>query len=665
MKYFKVSAFLLLGLSVSLLMNAQKDFNAIPWPMRTSYNSFLNRIVHKQYQDRISQIELALQSSEGLKEYQSQLQKKYKQMAGDFPAKGELNAKVVNTHRYDGFSIENIIFESVSRRFVTCNLYLPDNGKTKHPAALELCGHGQQGKIPASDAAVLLAKNGIAVLIVDPIGQGERVQLIDKHDNNLTRGATTEHTLLNVGCNLLGSSLAMYEFWDNHRAIDYLLTRDDIDESKIGVFGSSGGGTQTTYMIGLDERIQVAAICSFFSLRERTIELQGVADGCQHIPGEGKAMFELSDFVTLFAPKPALILCGKYDFVDFWGTLQGFNELKKVYRTLGNETCVDMLAVETGHGLGVEKQYKLVAWFKQWLMNDKSPVRNDGENPMNIKDGDLLCTANGQVNNSVYHSEAVMVANLKISNDLASSRTRFLSLNESLKKKIVLELLGISIPDSKVVSELTGQVQEREYCVYKYMILREEQMPVACAVAKPDNVMENEPIILYLFERGKNALMNENKIVSTQIAKGGYLIAADLRGCGETAAPLASNDTKYWNTEYRNAMISQHIGRPIMGQRVIDLMSLLDFISGDHLLKSRKINIIADGLYGPIAIHTAYLDKRINSIEILRSIKSYNEYIANPLQRDMISCVLYGVLQYYDLPDMIEMAKISVNHNRY
>ena len=77
---------------------------------------------------------------------------------------------------------------------------------------------------------------------------------------------------------MLGTSLAAQEYWDNHRALDYLLTRKDIDPEHIGVYGSSGGGTQTAYYIGLDPRVKVAAICSFFSTRERTMELQGPSD---------------------------------------------------------------------------------------------------------------------------------------------------------------------------------------------------------------------------------------------------------------------------------------------------------------------------------------------------------------------------------------------------
>lgn len=120
--------------------------------------------------------------------------------------------------------------------------------------------------------------------------------------------------------------------------------------------------------------------------------------------------------------------------------------------------------------------------------------------------------------------------------------------------------------------------------------------------------------------------------------------------------PLSLNETKYWNNEYRNAMISMHAGRPAMGQRVTDIISLVDFARSDKMLKGRKVFITANGSYGPAAIHATFLDNRIESAEITRSIKSFNEYITNPMQRDVYTNVLYGVLKYYDLKDLAELS---------
>jgi hypothetical protein len=120
--------------------------------------------------------------------------------------------------------------------------------------------------------------------------------------------------------------------------------------------------------------------------------------------------------------------------------------------------------------------------------------------------------------------------------------------------------------------------------------------------------------------------------------------------------PANLNDTKYWNREYRNAMTSLHIGRPIVGQRVTDILSLVDFISSDPKFAGHSIQLQANGTYGSVAAHAAFLDPRIAKTEITQSIKSYREYIRNPMQRDMFTNVIPGVLKYYDLKDLVEKA---------
>ena len=124
--------------------------------------------------------------------------------------------------------------------------------------------------------------------------------------------------------------------------------------------------------------------------------------------------------------------------------------------------------------------------------------------------------------------------------------------------------------------------------------------------------------------------------------------------------PAFYTDAKYWNREYRNAMVSMHIGRPIMGQRVVDILTLLDFCSEHEFLKGHPVKVFANGIYGPVAIHAAYLDERINSVEIKHSVKTWKEYIERPMQWDMYSNVLYGALKYYDLPDLIRLSNCPI-----
>ncbi|WP_234734206.1 alpha/beta hydrolase family protein [Tellurirhabdus bombi] len=632
---------------------AQDNSNALSWKMNTAYNAYLMRDVHQQFADRKKALTQAMASKQAITQYRDKARERYRKLLGNFGQKTDLRSQVVGTTQYDGFRIERIIFESVPNRHVTANLYIP-TGKGPFPATLILSGHGMSGKVSDQKTALAFVLNGIAALAVDPIGQGERVQLADSVGKALTRGSTTEHTLLNVGSNLVGMSVAAYEYWDNMRALDYLETRQDVDKNRLGCIGSSGGGTQTTYLIGLDDRIKIASVCSYVSQRERTLELSGPSDGCQHIPYEGREHLEIGDFLVMFAPKPLLIMSGYYDFVDYWSAARVFDELKGVYGVFGEKEKVGMFSLEGGHGMPKPKREAAVTWFRTWFFNDKKPVKEKDMPPLAEKD--LLCTTTGQCLTAFAQEVSIPEANYEMVQRTALQRADFGKKGKGEVRAKVMELLGIELPKESVVVEATGSASARNYTLKKYQLIREGQMPVPCLVLYPEAVKPNSKLVVLLNENGKSEVMASEKMLESFVNRGEILVLADLRGFGETSDPAELNDTKYWNREYRNAMISLHTGKPIMGQRVIDLFSVLDFINADANLKNHTVKVVANGAYGPAVVHAAYLDQRIGEAEISRSIKTFAQLVQQPMQRDAYSHVLYGVLGYYDLPDLVRQA---------
>ena len=100
------------------------------------------------------------------------------------------------------------------------------------------------GKAAANNqrACMSLARNGIAALCFDPIGQGERRQLLVGDGKPAIASSTDEHTMAGVGALLVGSSTATYRVWDGIRGLDYLAGRPEVDPSRLGCTGCSGGG---------------------------------------------------------------------------------------------------------------------------------------------------------------------------------------------------------------------------------------------------------------------------------------------------------------------------------------------------------------------------------------------------------------------------------------
>src|SRR5262249_2090646 len=201
-----------------------------------------------------------LATPEDVARRQVYLRERIIQAVGGFPERTPLTARVVGTLDRDGYKIEKVIFESQPKFFVTANLYLPKTGSPPYPGILFPLGHesGSKAHHAWQRLLVTFAKNGFVVLTYDPIGQGERVQNWDADFKEWKTGAsTTEHTVIGIQCLLTGENLARYTIWNGMRPLDYLLSRKEVDASRIGCTGNSGGGTHTAYLSALDDRIKV------------------------------------------------------------------------------------------------------------------------------------------------------------------------------------------------------------------------------------------------------------------------------------------------------------------------------------------------------------------------------------------------------------------------
>src|SRR5205807_10270135 len=136
----------------------------------------------------------ALKAPEDVAKRQAMLRAAFREAIGDLPReRTPLNARVVGRLRRDGYGVERVVYESRPGHHVAANLYLPD-GPPPFPGVLVPCGHSANGKAaePYQRACILLAKNGLAALCFDPIGQGERVQWLDASGKPATAGSTTE-----------------------------------------------------------------------------------------------------------------------------------------------------------------------------------------------------------------------------------------------------------------------------------------------------------------------------------------------------------------------------------------------------------------------------------------------------------------------------------------
>ena len=186
------------------------------------------------------------------------------EMIHGLPERNPLNPVIVKTFERDGYKVENLMYESQPDFWVTANLYIPTRGSGPYPGVISPCGHypTARGYDDYQAAYVHFARNGFVVLAYDPIGQGERRHFWNPMTqvNEIGGPVTWEHSLPGQLLLLIGEDLTHYRVWDGMRAIDYLLTRPEVDGKRIGCAGHSGGGTLTKFIATMDERVACAAI---------------------------------------------------------------------------------------------------------------------------------------------------------------------------------------------------------------------------------------------------------------------------------------------------------------------------------------------------------------------------------------------------------------------
>ncbi len=540
--------------------------------------------VHRQAAERTKAVEAALASPDAVRARRDALCAELDKLVGPLPPRTPLNARTVGTIECDGYRIEKVIFESQPHHHVTANLYLPADTSKPVPGVLVPCGHSANGK--ASEfyqaASACLALNGCAALIYDPIGQGERNQLPDT-----TGHGTNEHTLVGVGALLVGWNTATYRIWDGLRSMDYLAARPEVDPQRLGCTGNSGGGTMTTWLMAVDERIAAAAPSCFITTIERLFNTIGPQDCEQHFPGQGARGIDHTDFITMRAPKPTLILAAEQDYFDFRGTREAYDQAAALYRVLGVPERVGLFSYNDKHGFSPPRREAAVQWMRRWLADDDRPVH---EPTLSLqKDADVQVTASGQVMREF--DDEVSVVDLANQRARKLAETRKASWQQSSGEERVATIrrvLGLAA-DSKIEAtvERHGTLPRDGYRIEKVVVQRGDGFPLPMLICIPGDVdqAQKRPAVIYADGRGKAAAVEPGGAIDKLVKEGQVVFAVDLRGYGETADD--AKGAKYHNAEFRTAMVAMHVGRPLVGQRVEDVLAVLDVARKHPLVDPR------------------------------------------------------------------------------
>src|SRR6266849_5259890 len=309
--------------------------------------------------------------------------------------RGPLNARVTGRLSNPSYTLEKVIFESLPHYFVTANLYRP-NEPGRYPAVLMSAGHTTLGKTENHRMSANLAAKGFVALAYDPVGLGERMQ---DYDPRIGRGiagcCTNEHLQAGVQSLLIGQSVARYFIWDAMRALDYLVSRPEVDPARVGAAGCSGGGCLTTYIAALDPRIKAAAPACFLN-SFRLLFAGPDPDSEMSLPEFLAAGLDHADFLEVAAPSvPWLVLTTEGDYFTPPGARMVYDEARRWYQLYGAADRLRFFIGPGPHGTPRETREELYAWMIRWLKDGKGDA-HEQEIPL-YPDYELQVTKSGQV----------------------------------------------------------------------------------------------------------------------------------------------------------------------------------------------------------------------------------------------------------------------------
>ena len=643
----------LFSLALAFAFSAQgwaKD-NLFPILDKDLLDAPANRIVYqhlaKQAYDALDRREVRLgkiSTPDQFKKYQEELKKFFVSSIGGFPERTPLHAKVVGKIEGGDHRVEKVIYESQPQHHVTATLYLPKT-KPPYPAVLIACGHTKTGKGADYNQyiGITLARNGIAAFCYDPIGQGERSQILPAEGHKLS--SVAEHFLIGSGSVLLGTNTARYRIWDGMRGIDYLTSRKDIDGSKIGCTGCSGGGTLTSYIMALDERVGFAAPACYLTTFRQLIGTIGPQDSEQNIFGQVAYGMDHTDYVLMRAPRPTLICCSAGDYFDVQGTWDNFRQAKKFYSLLGDPLAVDLVEDKGKHGITKLQRETLTRLARRWFLGDDGTVKEKPMKPRPVED--LWCTTKGEVLHLADERTVFDLNRALAKNVFAAERKRFAGLSPETARKMVRKVSTIRLSANlpKLEHHVVETVQENGLNMIRGFFRSKNSYPLASVAYLPENPRKGPVLLLH----GEGVKQGHEQAL--ELSKAGHtVVSVEISCTGETRGSKFSEQFGSWQTFY----LSYILGRSLVALRAEDVLKLAVSMDGSGIVrKGTKMNLMAIGDAAIPALHAVALEPDLFAqLQLFERRSSWTAMLEESQPNRCFEDVIHGALKVYDLPEL-------------
>ncbi|WP_439630283.1 SMP-30/gluconolactonase/LRE family protein [Gemmata sp.] len=526
----------------------------------------------------------------------------------------------------DGYTVEKLTIQTRPGVRMTANLYVPDAARQKKaPAILQVHGHWKGAKQDpvVQSRCIGAAKLGFVVLCVDAFGAGERgvgTALGEYH------GDMTAATLLPLGTPLSG--LQVYE---NMRAVDYLLTRPEVDGDNIGITGASGGGNQTMYAGAWDKRFKcVVPVCSVGTYQAY---LQTACCMCEVVPGALKFTEEWA-VLGLVAPRALMVMNATKDGVQFSvgesrKSVAGAYTVFNLHRRPGN---LRHEIFEGPHDYSKAMREAMYGWMTLHLKSEGTGDPIPEPKFATEKPEDLRC----------YPGDTRPKDFMTIPKYAAEEAKRLTATRRSWP---TAEALGVALGGTAKPSQ--GRVKSDVSGGTRTLTFSPEDGITLAATVETESA--GGPLVVLLNLEGSEVARKSDSYAL--LKKSGARVATlDLRGTGKLAN---ANERVGRAPDHNSAQWGLWEGRPLLGQWVVDVSRLLDSLAlGDRT--EAGVVVVGEGPAGLVALCAAATDKRITKVAAVNALTNF--VTDAPYTNQRLGTLAPGILR--DVGDVWHLAAL-------
>ncbi|MBC8290556.1 MAG: prolyl oligopeptidase family serine peptidase, partial [Planctomycetes bacterium] len=466
---------------------------------------------------------------------------------------------------------------------------------------------------------------GFFVLMVDAFGAGERglqPPLGEYHGEMV--GATLYPT---------GRPLSGIQVYENQRAVDYMLTRPEVDPDRLGITGCSGGGNQTMYAGAFDERFKaVVPVCSVGTYQAY---LGAACCMCEVVPA-AMSYTEEWGILSLVAPRALMLINATKDGFQFsiGEAKKSLTKARHVFKLYDVEAKAKHATFDWKHDYHQPMREEMYGWMTLHLKGegDGSPI---AEPKFKTEEADTLRCFPGDKRPDTF----VTLPQFAAAEGRAILKRRPIpkhaegwEADQTLMRESLPRVLGGFPAKTPLLYET---VRDRQPADPTFHFSPEPGITVFARRTQHGARQHGLAVLLDLDQGIKAA---DGPLGKALLLGGWHVLTVDLRATGATAN---AGDAIRRAPDHNSAEWSMWAGRPLLGQWVHDVRRLLDTL--ERKRPEPSLAVIGVGPASLVALAAAAVDKRIDRVATVGGLASYVSDV--PYENQRLGIIVPGILK--------------------